>query len=191
MKNYYDLLEINKNASEEVIKSAYRALAKKYHPDNNGMSNAEKLAEINEAYEVLSNPEKKREYDAQLKDDYVDTEKTYYQKAEYTPKQNSYEKYETDPEMDAVAKRFMKSKPIRFFRSVGREISHSHSENLKNVDNAYLMGLSMSEYELVKAFKKSSGAERGGYRKALVEKGLLKRDSQGNLVPTDMFKNLY
>ena len=59
MKNYYDLLEINKNASEEVIKSAYRALAKKYHPDNNGMSNAEKLAEINEAYEVLSNPEKK------------------------------------------------------------------------------------------------------------------------------------
>lgn len=63
-KNYYDILGVSKNASADEIKSAYRGLAKKYHPDiNKEPGAAEKFKEINEAYEVLSDPTKKSNYD--------------------------------------------------------------------------------------------------------------------------------
>lgn len=64
-KNYYDILGVNKNASDDEIKKAYRSLAKKYHPDlNPGNSQAaEKLKEVNEAYSVLSDKTKKQNYD--------------------------------------------------------------------------------------------------------------------------------
>lgn len=68
---YYDTLELNENASIEVIKMAYKALAKKYHPDTfkGNIENANRrMAEINEAYEILSDPLKKAEYDGILKD---------------------------------------------------------------------------------------------------------------------------
>ncbi len=63
MKNYYDILEVSPNASEEVVKMAYKALVKKYHPDVMGEAGNNKIKEINEAYEVLINPEKRRRYD--------------------------------------------------------------------------------------------------------------------------------
>ena len=63
-KNYYDILGVSKNASEEEIKAAHRKLAKQYHPDVNKSSDAEeKFKEIQEAYSVLSDPEKKAQYD--------------------------------------------------------------------------------------------------------------------------------
>ncbi len=63
-KDYYEILEVPRNASEEEIKRAYRRLARKYHPDlNKDPSAQEKFKEINEAYQVLSDPEKRRLYD--------------------------------------------------------------------------------------------------------------------------------
>ncbi|MFZ7131577.1 MAG: DnaJ C-terminal domain-containing protein [Eubacteriales bacterium] len=64
-KDYYKSLDLDKNASKEDIKKAYRRLAKKYHPDANPGDKAaeEKFKDINEAYEVLSDEEKKHQYD--------------------------------------------------------------------------------------------------------------------------------
>lgn len=64
-KDYYKILGLNKDAGQKQIKEAYRKLAFKYHPDRNKEhpESAEKMKRINEAYAVLSHPEKRREYD--------------------------------------------------------------------------------------------------------------------------------
>lgn len=64
-RDYYEVLGVDKNADDATIKKAYRQLAKKYHPDMNpGDAEAEKkFKEASEAYAVLSDPEKKRQYD--------------------------------------------------------------------------------------------------------------------------------
>lgn len=61
-KNYYDMLGVQKNASPDEIKRAFRKLAHQHHPDKPG-GDENKFKEINEAYQVLSNPEKKQQYD--------------------------------------------------------------------------------------------------------------------------------
>lgn len=70
-KNYYDILEVNKNASQEIIEKAYKTLVKKYHPDlqdnNLKAEYEEKIKLINEAFEVLSDSEKRKNYDLNLK----------------------------------------------------------------------------------------------------------------------------
>jgi len=64
-KDYYKILGVSKSASPEEIKKAYRKLALKYHPDHNkGNNSAEAMfKDLNEAYAVLRDPEKKKQYD--------------------------------------------------------------------------------------------------------------------------------
>lgn len=73
MRNYYEILEVDKNASQEVIEKAYKALAKKYHPDlQQGIQKqqyAEKMKIINEAYDVLSDNYKRDQYNKKIENE--------------------------------------------------------------------------------------------------------------------------
>ena len=67
MKDYYGILQVSPNAEQEVIEAAYRQLARKYHPDvYSGPDAAQRMRELNEAYEVLGDPRKRAEYRAAL-----------------------------------------------------------------------------------------------------------------------------
>lgn len=78
MKNYYKILQIDKDASSEIIKVAYKLLVKKYHPDlkegEAKIDAEEKIKQINEAYDILSNPSKKTEYDQTLTNEFISLE---------------------------------------------------------------------------------------------------------------------
>ena len=67
-RDYYEVLGVGKSADEKEIKKAYRKLAMQYHPDRNpdNKEAEEKFKEINEAYEVLSDENKRRTYDVSL-----------------------------------------------------------------------------------------------------------------------------
>ena len=65
-RDYYEVLGVQKGASEDEIKKAFKKLARKYHPDLNRddpKTAEEKFKEVNEAYSVLSDPQKKAQYD--------------------------------------------------------------------------------------------------------------------------------
>ena len=70
MKNYYEILEVNRKASREVIEKAYRVLVKKYHPDQytgeKQIYAEKKIKDINEAYRILSDEFLKEQYDSEL-----------------------------------------------------------------------------------------------------------------------------
>jgi curved DNA-binding protein CbpA len=61
--DYYELLQISPNAEPETVHRVYRLLAQQVHPDNTGTGNAERFRAVNEAYTVLSDPEKRAKYD--------------------------------------------------------------------------------------------------------------------------------
>src|SRR3989338_164379 len=63
MKDYYKILGVNRDASEEEVKKAFRKLAHAYHPDKSGGDEA-KFKEVSEAYSVLSDKKKRQQYDA-------------------------------------------------------------------------------------------------------------------------------
>lgn len=82
---YYDILEVSQTASEEVIRASYRSLAKKYHPDTfhgEPCIADEKMKQLNEAKEVLCDPEKRRQYDSTLRNQQSQTNIYAYAAAE-------------------------------------------------------------------------------------------------------------
>lgn len=214
--NYYEILEIKENASEEVIKAAYKALAKKYHPDSFQGSSLEReksMAQINEAYRVLSDETERRLYDQKMKlqndnakvqrkesNEYYTTENyedneceeadfTYTQTGQWND--NERARPSNSPESTQNEKNEGGSWFGRLVKGVGREIVHTIQNNNREIENAYLDGIRMDDYLLVRRFKQARGYKRVGYSKALEEKGLLERDNEGNLVPTYRFKQLF
>jgi DnaJ-class molecular chaperone len=66
MQTYYEILEVSELASVETIRAAFRALSKRYHPDNKKTGNAEKFRLLSEAHEHLVDAEKRKHYDSVL-----------------------------------------------------------------------------------------------------------------------------
>lgn len=88
MDNYYQVLQVTNFAEVEVIKASYKALSKKYHPDENPNASLETMMRINAAYDVLSNAEKKKVYDEQLSE--------YLKVETRVPHENVHAKQETE-----------------------------------------------------------------------------------------------
>jgi DnaJ-class molecular chaperone len=104
-KDYYQILGVEKDATPQKIKEAYRDLAFKYHPDRNASDSSalEKMQGVNEAYAVLSNPEKKREYDT-LKQQYGSTAYNRFRKS-YTD-QDIFQGSDVHQVFEEMAKNF-------------------------------------------------------------------------------------
>jgi len=128
-KDYYKILDVSKTATEMEIKTAYRKLARKYHPDlNPGNKESEtKFKEINEANEVLSDPENRKKYDKYGKDwkHGEEYEKARRQQQQYSPHQSGQ-------------KDFLKEEYSDFFESMfggGRSsYNQGHSPKFKGQD---------------------------------------------------------
>jgi hypothetical protein len=66
--DYYETLQLNQNANAETVERVYRLLAKRYHPDNSATGNAELFAAVCDAFDILSDPVKRAEYDVRYDD---------------------------------------------------------------------------------------------------------------------------
>ena len=95
MKNYYEILQVNENASKEIIEKAYKVLAKKYHPDlqtdeKNKKIMEKKLKEINEAYHILSDSFLKEQYDIELEKEKQEKYKKMYGEQNYSTERGTH-----------------------------------------------------------------------------------------------------
>ena len=181
--NYYEILQVSSDASDEVIKAAYKTLVKKYHPDNGAVNNEDMITFLNNAYEVLSNPSSRKKYNESLKSYAEETSdnRAYQQKNAFSDEDlNSYR-------TEAEGKNGFGKVVQAFFRGVSRELQ----KNQQIVENAYYEGLQMDDYELIYVFKKNFGLKRQGYTKALEERDFLVRDYEGNLKPTEKFRRYW
>ena len=150
MKNYYEILEINEKASQEIIDKVYKVLIKKYHPDLQENSEIktkyeEKIKEINEAYEILSNPEKRNEYDKMLlQEKELASKKTYEQQQTYTKPNtastyNSTSSNNSNANMESTVQRNYKEEIInqqkqntQYQEAINKAYHDAYVQDLKN-----------------------------------------------------------
>lgn len=132
MSNLYEILEVSEKASKEVIEKAYRVLAKKYHPDlqvQEEKQNAEKkMKQINEAYDILSNEEKRKEYDRTLAEERE--RKKEIEKQEQS--QNQYNEVEIEPVERETQKRGNTAESYQNARKIQKEINQAYSQAYRN-----------------------------------------------------------
>lgn len=190
MKNYYEILHVANFAEIEIVKAAYRAISKLYHPDVNKDVDTAVMTEINLAYEVIGNPQKKAQYDIELKS-YLQTKKESYS---HSNCDYDYDKRNTDNKCDKKAE--PTSKAGKVFRTIGKaawEFADAFLEGARELqqesENAYYQGTDLDDFTLVKKYLKSTGAKRKGYLKVLIERRLIYIENE-ELVPSYEFKNI-
>lgn len=148
--DYYKILGLTKNATEQDIKKAYRKLARKYHPDLNPNDKVaeQKFKEINEANEVLSNPENRKKYDQYGKD---------WEHAEAFEKAKSQQQYHgRGQHQQQYSEHFNESDFSDFFESMfGGQSSGQQSGNIKFRGQDYNAELQLNLSEVYKTHKRT------------------------------------
>ena len=182
MENYYEILEVKNDASDEVIKAAYRALIKKYHPDNGGGQDptGDKMCLVNEAYECLSDPVRRKQYDQKI------------QSTSFEPREaESYKPQKHTNESEVVKSSKDKSLFSQIVSGVVAGVQGAMDNRQAEMENAYLDSEFMPDYSLIDEYRNAVGAKRNGYAKALMERGYLVRDNNGRFRPTEKYKKMY
>lgn len=137
---FYEVLEVSENASDEVIEKAYKVLAKKYHPDLQNESNRKnaenKMKKINEAYDVLGNKEKRKEYDNYLKQEREKEEQEKYNQLNYENKYDSANAEELQEQrlkyQEKLQKEEMKQRQ-KMQKHLNKEYENAYYNYLKNM----------------------------------------------------------
>ena len=163
MKNYYELLEVSEKASPEVIKKAYITLVKKYHPDlqpdDEKKSAEDKIKEINEAYEVLSDKTKKESYDRKLQMQRVREEHYNISSNSQNTSNNTYNYSKPHPQKRVIHKPTMNENFDDFsdfnnfqndYNNIMNEVyNNAYNEAYNNAYNqAYINNLKNMGYEI-------------------------------------------
>lgn len=162
MKNYYEVLSLMNFSEIELVKSSYRTLAKKYHPDTSHKNSADKMVEINQAFEILGDSVSKSNYDKQLKKYLLETNKSSSDSKRIEP--------ETLNKKKPLGKRI--SDNVNY--AINSFVKHQN-ELAREKENAYILGLDMSDWNLVHSYLRNIGPVRKGLGEALLERGLLKK----------------
>ena len=170
MKNYYEILEINEKASQEIIEKVYKVLVKKYHPDLQETAEAkakceEKIKEINEAYDILSNSEKRAEYDAKLEQEKKEKEfkaqastntrpQNNYNNVQQTytrPNTSTQPNYASDPIYETIQRQAQEQAENQYREQLNRE--RQYQQDYQNAINqayhdAYIQDLKNRGYKI-------------------------------------------
>lgn len=155
MKNYYDILEVNRKASKEVIEKAYKVLVKKYHPDlytGEKQKYAEKkIKDINEAYGVLSDEFLKEQYDSELE---KEIEKMYQKK--YSTINNEREELQNNNTYKSKEeKNNVNNRDNSYIRNNANGRKQNTNENLSNQEYRKKMGTFSGVIELTRELYKN------------------------------------
>lgn len=148
-ETYYGVLEIEETATQEEIKSAFRTLVKRYHPDNIETGNEQEFKKVMEAYEVLSNLEKRKKYDSSLRksnstyNDSPDNESTT---SKTSGKNQTYHQYASYTK----TKEEMESDFDNLIKNILRKYRKSQERNLTEKEN--FIHLNKSYYNYLKHF---------------------------------------
>lgn len=176
-KNYYEWLEINENASPEIIEKAYKTLVKKYHPDlqeNNKSKYEEIIKKINEAYEILSDETKRANYDISINQNKISNEDFINLKKENLNlkneinilksnimQQNTNVQHEyNQPVNNKTYENNIKSQNVNNFQNNNYHENNNYNDNINNAINkayydAYIQDLKNRGYKIryQKSFK--------------------------------------
>lgn len=189
MENYYKILHVADFAEIEVVKAAYRAVSKLYHPDINSDVDSSEIVKINLAYEVIGNPEKKESYDRELRN-YMN------EKSDHSAFASDKKSEPVNDMKSDIVESFTsepKTKAGKFAQKIGKGLwtvvdtfLEGAREFQKEAENTYYAGNSLDDYTLVRKYLKSTGAQRNGYAQVLMDRGLLYKEGD-KLVPSYSF----
>ena len=148
MKNYYEILEVSQSASQEVIEKAYKALTKKYHPDlQDGIDKTyaeQKMKELNEAYDVISNQEKRKSYDFELEK--LEREKLVNSQQEIKKANSNEEKY-TQSDVASIQEQQIQNEYIQKQQQLQFELEKKQAIE-KAYHDAYIQDLKNRGYKI-------------------------------------------